>query len=59
MRTAVAATADLVPRKGRATVHGANALGTIDPGARSLQLALEAAARSLRETCASTSVEDR
>ncbi|MEZ4597776.1 MAG: dihydroxyacetone kinase family protein, partial [Chloroflexota bacterium] len=47
-RAAVDATAGLVPRKGRAAVHGTHALGTVDAGARSLGIALEAAGRALR-----------
>jgi dihydroxyacetone kinase len=43
MRAAVEATAQLVPRKGRAAVHGEHALGTVDAGARSMGIALEAA----------------
>jgi dihydroxyacetone kinase len=49
-RAAVDATADLVPRKGRAAIHGARALGSVDAGARSLGIALEAAGRALRTT---------
>ena len=48
MRVAVKATAQLMPRKGRAAVHGAHALGTVDAGARSLGIALEAVATVLR-----------
>jgi dihydroxyacetone kinase len=48
MRAAVAGTAGLAPRRGRSATHGANALGTVDPGARSLELSLEAVGRSLR-----------
>lgn len=48
MRAAVTGTARLVPRKGRAATHGAHALGTVDAGARSLGLALEAVGTALR-----------
>ncbi|MET0773083.1 MAG: DAK2 domain-containing protein, partial [Candidatus Limnocylindrales bacterium] len=48
MRSAVDATAQLMPRKGRATVHGEHALGTVDAGARSLGIALEAVGEVLR-----------
>ena len=48
MRDAVTATAQLVPRKGRAATHGSHALGTIDAGARSLGLALDAIGTALR-----------
>jgi dihydroxyacetone kinase len=47
-RDAVTATAQLVPRKGRAAVHGTHALGTVDAGARSLGIALETVGRVLR-----------
>ncbi len=42
MRASVEATAQLLPRKGRATTHGTHALGSVDAGARSLGIALEA-----------------
>jgi dihydroxyacetone kinase len=42
MQAAVEGTAQLLPRKGRATTHGTHALGTVDAGARSLGIALEA-----------------
>jgi dihydroxyacetone kinase len=48
MRTAVEGTAGLLPRKGRAAIHGSNALGSVDAGARSLGIALEAVSRALR-----------
>jgi dihydroxyacetone kinase len=48
MRSAVEATAGLMPRKGRAAVHGAHALGSVDAGARSLGIALEAVGEVLR-----------
>jgi dihydroxyacetone kinase len=47
MRVAVEATAALMPRRGRASVHGAHALGTVDAGARSLGIALDAVGRAL------------
>jgi dihydroxyacetone kinase len=50
MRAAVEATAQLMPRRGRAAVHGEHALGTVDAGARSLGLALEAVGAALRMT---------
>lgn len=50
MRAAVEATAGLLPRRGRATVHGEHALGTMDAGARSLGIALDAVAEVLRTT---------
>jgi dihydroxyacetone kinase len=59
MRTGVAGTAQLVARKGRAATHGANALGSVDAGARSLELALEAVARSLRATCGRAGAGER
>lgn len=37
-RAAADATADLVPRRGRARTHGRNSVGTPDPGAHSLAL---------------------
>ncbi len=40
--TAAAATADLLPRKGRARTHGEHAVGTPDPGAHSLALIVTA-----------------
>lgn len=49
MRAAVNGTAQLVPRKGRAATHGTHALGTVDAGARSLGIALEAVGDALRE----------
>jgi dihydroxyacetone kinase len=48
MRAAVEATAHLMPRKGRATTHGTHALGTVDAGARSMGIALEAVAGVLQ-----------
>ncbi|MET0771956.1 MAG: dihydroxyacetone kinase family protein [Candidatus Limnocylindrales bacterium] len=48
MHAAVESTAHLMPRKGRAAVHGAHALGTVDAGARSLGIALAAVAEVLR-----------
>jgi dihydroxyacetone kinase len=48
MRTGVSGTTGLLPRKGRAASHGDHALGTVDAGARSLGIALEAAATTLR-----------
>jgi dihydroxyacetone kinase len=50
MRAAAEATAHLMPRKGRAAVHGEHALGTVDAGARSLGIALEAVGEVLRAT---------
>ncbi len=47
MRAAVEGTARLVPRRGRASVHGINALGHVDAGARSLGIALEAVGGAL------------
>jgi hypothetical protein len=46
-----------VPRKGRAATHGAKALGTVDAGARSLAIALDAAGEALRELDAGTGGE--
>jgi dihydroxyacetone kinase len=46
---AARATADLVPRKGRAKTHAARSLGSPDPGAVSLVLVLRAAADSIKE----------
>lgn len=40
--TAAAATADLLPRMGRARTHGQNSVGTPDPGAHSLALIVTA-----------------
>ena len=39
---AAAATADLLPRMGRARAHGQNSVGTADPGAISLALIVTA-----------------
>ncbi|MGQ3256278.1 MAG: DAK2 domain-containing protein, partial [Microbacterium aurantiacum] len=39
---AASATADLLPRRGRARIHGAHSLGTPDPGAHSLALIVTA-----------------
>ncbi|MFE7504730.1 dihydroxyacetone kinase family protein [Promicromonospora sp. NPDC057488] len=44
---AAAATADLVPRAGRARTHAERALGTPDPGARSLALVVTAVGATL------------
>ncbi|WP_020015000.1 dihydroxyacetone kinase family protein [Promicromonospora sukumoe] len=44
---AAAATADLVPRAGRARTHAERALGTPDPGARSLALVVTAVGTTL------------
>jgi dihydroxyacetone kinase len=41
---AAAATADLLPRMGRARTHGQNSVGTPDPGAHSLALIVTAVA---------------
>jgi dihydroxyacetone kinase len=57
MRAAADGTARLVPRKGRAATHGAKALGTVDAGARSLAIALDAAGEALRELDAGTGGE--
>lgn len=54
MRAATEATAQLVPRKGRAATHGAKALGTVDAGARSLAIALDAAGAALRDLATTT-----
>ncbi|MFI5913264.1 dihydroxyacetone kinase family protein [Dactylosporangium sp. NPDC051541] len=43
------ATADLLPRLGRARPHAGRSLGTPDPGARSFALAMTAAAQRLRQ----------
>ncbi|WP_420369261.1 dihydroxyacetone kinase family protein [Curtobacterium sp. L1-20] len=43
-REAADATADLLPRKGRARTHAEQAVGTADPGARSFALIVEAVA---------------
>lgn len=45
--SAARATADLVPRKGRAKTHAARSMGSPDPGATSLALVLRAAADSI------------
>jgi D-erythrulose 4-kinase len=45
--TAAAATADLLPRMGRARTHGDHSLGTPDPGAHSLALIVTAVAGTL------------
>lgn len=49
MRAGAESTAGLVPRRGRAATHGAKALGTVDAGARSLAIALDAAGEALRD----------
>ncbi|MCI2958433.1 dihydroxyacetone kinase family protein [Agromyces atrinae] len=49
---AAAATADLLPRMGRARPHMEKSLGTPDPGAISLALAMHAAASVLNHTTA-------
>jgi dihydroxyacetone kinase len=54
MRSGVDGTADLLPRKGRAATHGTHALGTVDAGARSLGIALEAVGAVLRSSDPST-----
>ncbi len=43
-REATAATASMIARRGRSAVLGERSLGTVDPGARSLLLVLEAVA---------------
>lgn len=48
---AAAGTARLPGRKGRAAVHGANSIGTPDPGATSLVIAFAAAADILEARC--------
>jgi dihydroxyacetone kinase len=46
---AAAATADLLPRKGRARPHAEKSLGTPDPGAQSFALIVTALAQRLKE----------
>lgn len=48
-RDAARATADLLPRKGRARSHGAGAIGTPDPGAISFAIVVEALAGHVAE----------
>ena len=48
---AAEATAELPAKRGRAAVHGDRSIGTPDPGAVSLALALAAAGLSLEESC--------
>ena len=48
---AAAATAELAARKGRAAIHGEQSIGTADPGAVSLVLALAAAGEEIRRSC--------
>ncbi len=48
--TAAAATADLLPKMGRARTHGANSLGTPDAGAHSFGLITVAVAEILSNT---------
>lgn len=47
--TAAAATAELLPRMGRARTHGQNSVGTPDPGAHSLALIVTAIGELLAE----------
>ena len=48
---AAQATADLAARKGRAAVHGEHGIGTPDPGAVSLVVALRAAGAEIERRC--------
>lgn len=49
-RTAATATADLLPRRGRARTHGTASVGTPDPGAHSLALIADATAGALADS---------
>ena len=51
---AAAATAELLPRLGRARTHGQNSVGTADPGAHSLALIVTAVGEVLAEASVST-----
>jgi dihydroxyacetone kinase len=52
-QAAAAATAVLPARRGRAATHGERSIGTPDPGATSLAIALEAGGTALVESCGS------
>ncbi len=51
--TAAAATADLLPRMGRARPHAEKSLGTADPGAHSLALAAQTVRDAIRDSSSS------
>lgn len=55
---AAAATADLLPRRGRARTHGQNSVGTPDPGAHSLALITKTVGRVLTEVTLSADAAD-
>ncbi|MBA8815170.1 dihydroxyacetone kinase [Microbacterium halimionae] len=55
--TAAAATADLMPRMGRARAHGKNSVGTPDPGAYSLALIVNAISTVLSAAPADSTLE--
>jgi len=55
---AAAATAELLPRMGRARTHGQNSVGTPDPGAISLALIVTAVGETLAAEKSDTSVKE-